>query len=134
MYYPFCNLNIFDLMDIKIEDVIFTFLTLILFVLFFAFLFKYDSPFPSLAVIWIGMTLLLVGHSYVYIRKKRDMRILKMHVVFLDIPFYLLLIYLSYHEIIGYDRSPNESLLISVIILIILIINFIGEFILRRKK
>lgn len=121
-------------MNIEIEDVVFTFLALILFALFLAIRLKYDSPILGLAVIWIGVTLLLVGHSYIYTRKKRDMRILKMHVVFLGIPLYLLLIYLSYHEIIGYNRSPNESLLISEIALLILILNFIGELILRRKK
>jgi hypothetical protein len=121
-------------MKIEIEDVVFTILGLIILALFFAFLLKYESPIPSLAVIWIGATLLLVGYTYVYVRKKRDMRILKMNMVVIVIPFYIILTYLSYHDLIGYDRSPSESSLISLIALILLGIRIVGKVILKIKK
>ena len=120
-------------MDIEKEDIVFPFLALIVFVLFFAFLLKYDSTIPGLLFLWIGMTLLLIGYSYIYKRKNRDMKILKIRFLFL-IPVYPVGLYLFYLMSIGYDFSRSESLLISGSFLVWIILSAIVEYVYRRKK
>ena len=120
-------------MDIETEDVVFPFLFLIVFALFFAFLLKYDSSLPSLLILWIGATLLMIGYSYIYKRKNRNMKILKIRFLFL-IPGYLVALYYSYLMSIGYDLSRSESLLLQGFVLVWIILSAIAEYIYRKKK
>ncbi len=121
-------------MDIKIEDIVGSILLIIIFVLYIVFSVKYDSVVPGLAILWIGITLLLIGHSYLYKKKKRNMKLLKFRFSFLGIPSYIGIIFLSYQQIFDIDLSKNVNLLISVGTLLYLILIVIVELILKRKK
>ncbi len=121
-------------MDIKIEDIVGSILLIIIFVLYIVFSVKYDSVVPGLAILWIGITLLLIGHSYLYKKKKRNMKLLKFRFSFLGIPGYIGIIFLSFQQIFDIDLSKNVNLLISVGTLLYLILIVIVELILKRKK
>ncbi len=121
-------------MDIEKEDIVFPFLFLLVFAFGLAFLLKYDSNLPGLLILWIGVTLLIIGYSYIYKRKNRDMNILKIRFLFV-IPAYPVALYYFYlTNIIGYDLSKNESLLLNGFVLVWIILGTIVEYIYRRKK
>lgn len=120
-------------MDFEIEDVVFIYLAFIVFALYLGFLLKYDSAFPSLLILWIGIPLLLIVYSYIYKRKNRDMKILKIRMLF-SIPMYPVALYYSYLVGIGHDLSRNEMLLPYGFVLTLLILGVIAEFVYRKRK
>ena len=120
-------------MNIEKEDVVFPILGLIIFALFFVLLLKYDSSLPILLFPLIGMTLLVIVYDYIYLRKKRDIKILKIRSLFL-IPFYPVVLYYVYLLSIGYNLSKSESLIFQVFVLVLIILSAIVEYVYRRKK
>jgi hypothetical protein len=120
-------------MDIKKEDVIFTFIALVIFALFFFFLINYDSILPGLLILWTGITLFIIVYTYIYKRKNRDMRILKIRFLFI-FPVYPVGLYYHYLINIGYDISIRESLLFYVFLLFLIILSSIVEYLYRKNN
>jgi len=121
-------------MDIEVEDIVFLFSVLGLFALFLYVKSFLGYQVPGMAILWVGLTLLIISHTYVYIKKKRDMKIEKMRYIFSIVPMYLILIYLTYQEFSNYERSEFEKMLFFILILLILIVSGIAEFVLKKKK
>jgi hypothetical protein len=120
-------------MDIEIEDVAFIFTIFGLFALFLYMRVVLDSIIPSLLVIWIGVTLAIIVHTIIYLKKKRDIRTEKIRYAFTIVPMYILLSYATYKEIIYNDLSKFDSMLISGFVLVILFLSGIVETFLKKK-
>jgi hypothetical protein len=121
-------------MKIDIEDIIFVFLVMSIIALFLYISSFLSSTIPSLAFLWLSITLLTGGHTYIYIKKKRDMKIEKMRYILSIFPIYILIIYLSYQDISDHIRSTNENILIFGVVFLILMLNGIVEYLLKKKK
>lgn len=119
-------------MNIEKEDVIFPTLALIVFFLFFVLLLKYNSILLTLIFLLIGMTVLVVVYTYIYLRKNRDKKILKIRSLFL-IPIYLVALYHLYLLNIGYDFSKGELLLPQGLVIFLMILESLVEYVYRRK-
>jgi hypothetical protein len=115
------------------EDVIFPILGLMIFLIFFFLLIKYESTLLIFLFLLIGMNLLLIIYVYIYLRKKRDIKILKIRSLFI-IPVYPIALYYIYIINIGYNLSKNEILIIQGFVMFLLILSAIYEFVYRRKK
>jgi hypothetical protein len=121
-------------MDIEIEDFVFLILIFGIFGLSLYTSSVLGSVIPSLIFLWISLSLLIITHTYIYIKKKRDMKIEKIRYLFSIFPMYLILIYLTNQELSGHIRSMYDNILIFGIVLVILILNGVFENFLKRRK
>ena len=114
-------------MDVEIEDVVFFFSVICILALFLFINNILDYVLQSLIFLWIGLTILIVSHTYVYINKKRDIRIEKLRFLLSIVPIYIILIYLSRSEFLKLKVSKNENIILAVIVVLLLIISAIAE-------
>ena len=122
------------MMDIETEDFVSVMIILMLLVLQFLTILKFNSPLLSITILWIGMTLISVGYSSIYKRKNRNMRILKIRFLVSVVIAYPFLIYQVYRLSTGCDLPREQQLLPFCFVLSILILNAIVAYISRRKK
>lgn len=81
-------------MDIRKEDSISVIVTLCLLLVWYLTLSFFNYPLGSLLILWVGMILLTILYFFVYRKKQRDMRILKMRFFVSAVPIYsALLVY-----------------------------------------
>ncbi len=75
-------------MDIKKEDTISVIITLFLLFVWYLTLTMFNYPLISISILWSGMIVLSIIYVIVYIKKKRDMRILKIRFFVSALPIY----------------------------------------------
>jgi len=121
-------------MKVEIEDAIF-FLSVICILILFLFINNIlDYVLQSLLLLWIGLSILILTHTYIYIRKRRDLKIEKLRFIISIVPTYIILLYLSRSEILKLNVSKNENIILAVLIVLLLIISAIAENYVKRKK
>ena len=120
-------------MDIEIEDIVFLVVSLIVIFLAFYFGIIYDSMVATFLITWVVILLLVVGHSYIYKRKNKDLNILKIRLLAAS-PIFVILLYFIYLRSIDYDFSKYELLALNWLALFFLVLSVIGQFVYRRKK
>lgn len=110
-------------MDIQKEDIASVIITLFLLLIWYSTLVLFNLPLVSILILWIGMIILSVVYSYVYKKKKRNMKILKIRFMVSAVPIYPVLIYYVYSLSIG-EGLPSELKLIPFfVVLTMLILN-----------
>lgn len=75
-------------MEIQQEDIATVIITLCLLLAWYITLRVFNTPLMSLAILWGGMILLSVVYSFVYWKRKRDMKVLKIRVIVSAVPIY----------------------------------------------
>ena len=91
-------------MKIKNEDLIFGSLILILLSIWYLTLKFYNFPIISIIILWIGMTLLSLIYVYIYKKRNRDKKILRIRFYITAIPIYPMLAYYIYKLIIEFSK------------------------------
>ena len=96
-------------MDIKKEDIVSVIITLCLLLVWYLTLILFGYPLISIAILWIGMIFLSITYYFVYSKKKRDMRILKIRFFVSALPIYPALAFYVYmllngEEVVGVFR------------------------------
>jgi len=121
-------------MDIQIEDITSVIITLFLLEIWYITLKSFNYPLISISILWVGMIILSLVYSYVYKKKKRDMRILKIRFMVSAVPIYPILAYYVYSLIVG-KGLPNELKLIPFfVIFTMLILNASVVYIFHKRK
>ena len=90
------KINILGSMDIQNEDYISIIITLLLLAIWFFTLLIYNYPLLSVSILWIGMILLSIVYTYVYKKRNRDMKVLKIRFIVSAVPIYPILTYYVY--------------------------------------
>ena len=98
-------------MDVQIEDYISVIITLILLAIWFFTLLIFNFPLISVSILWIGMILLSIIYSYIYRKKNRNMRILRIRFFVSAVPIYPILFFYIYSLAIGKDMPEQMRLI-----------------------
>ena len=121
-------------MEVEIEDVVFFFSVIFILALFLFINNILDYVLQSLVLLWIGLSSLILSHTYIYIRKKRDLKIEKLRFLISIVPTYIILIYLSRSQFFELNVPKNENIVLVVLIVLLLILSAIAENYVKRKK
>jgi hypothetical protein len=119
-------------MNTEPEDIVFLVASIIVIILAFYFGIIYDSMVATFLIGLIVMLIFIVGHSYIYIRKKKDLNILKIRLLAVS-PIFIILFYFLYLKSIDHDFSKYELFTINGLALFFLGLSVIGQFVYRRK-
>jgi len=121
-------------MKISIEDTISGIVVLIFLVVWYLTLVCFDSPLMSLCFLWISMTLLSIVYVYIYKKRKRDLKVLRIRFFVTAIPLYPVLIYYIYKLVVEKNLPRGQLYLPLGIIFTVLILNAIVIFKYEIKK
>ena len=102
--------------------------------LWFFTLYIYDYPLLSVSILWIGMILLSFGYLYVYKKKNRNMKVLKIRFLVSAVPIYPVLLYYVYRLIIGNGLLGELRLLPFFVVFAMLFLNTIVVYIFGRNN
>ena len=121
-------------MKIEIEDIIFGSLILILLGIWYLTILIFNLPLMSILLLWVGMTTLSLLYVYVYRKKCRDRKILRIRFYLTAIPIYPMLGYYFYKLIVNRDLPKSQRLLPFFFIIFILFLNAIIIYFYEIKK
>jgi len=110
-------------MKIEIEDIIFGTLALISLGIWFLILILFNSPLKSIIFLWISMILISVLYIFVYRKKKRNKKILRMRFLVSSIPIYPTMIYYIYKIVIDAGIPKSQKFLPLYVLLPALFLN-----------
>ena len=117
-----------NIMKIEIEDAISVLVVLILLGVWYVTLVVFNSPLHSIGFLWISMTLLSILYVYVYKKRKRDLKVLKIRFFLTALPLYPVLIYYLY-KLVADKNLPTGQLFLPVgIIFTVLTLNALTVF------
>ena len=123
------KINILGSMDIQNEDYISIIITLLLLAIWFFTLLIYNYPLLSVSILWIGMILLSIVYTYIYKKRNRDMKVLKIRFIVSAVPIYPILAYYVYSLSIGEGLPSELRLLPFFVVFAMLILNAIVVYI-----
>jgi LPXTG-motif cell wall-anchored protein len=83
-------------MDIQRMDMASVIVTIFLLLIWYITLTVFNYPLMSILMLWIGMSILSILYFFIYRKKKRDMRILKMRFLVSVVPIYSALVFYVY--------------------------------------
>jgi hypothetical protein len=121
-------------MKIEIEDTISGIMVLIFLVIWYLTLVFFDSPLMSLGFLWISMTLLSIIYVYIYKKRKRDVKVLRIRFFVTAIPLYPVLSYYVYKLVVEQNLPRGQLFLPLGIIFTVLILNALVIFQYEIKK
>jgi hypothetical protein len=110
-------------MKIEIEDIIFGSLALISVMIWYFSVLFFEYPLISIIFLWTSMILISVLYIYVYRRKKRNIRILRIRFFVSGIPIYPTMIYYVYRLIFENGLPKGQEFLPLFVILPALFLN-----------
>ena len=121
-------------MKIEKEDIIFGSLALISIAIWYFLLILSDSPFISILFLWISMILISVIYTFIYRKKKRDKKLLRLRFLVSGIPLYPTMIYYFYKIIFDGGLPKNQRFLPLYVLLPALFLNGIILFFYEIRK
>ncbi len=121
-------------MKIESEDIVFGMLALISLAFWFLTLLILDSPLMSIVFLWTFMILLSIVYFYVYKKRKRDIKVLRIRFFVSAIPLYPMMIYYIYKLVVDHDLPKEQRFLPFFILLPALILNAIVLYVYEIKK
>lgn len=121
-------------MKIETEDIIFGSLIVILLGIWYLTILIYNFPLMSIIILWIGMTIISLLYVYVYRKRKRDKKILKIRFYITAIPIYPMLAYYFYKLLVDHNLPKEQKLLPLFIIFFVLFFNAIIIYFYEIKK
>ncbi len=104
-------------MKIEIEDIVFGSLALISLLIWYFMLLFSNSPLISIIFLWISMILISVLYIFVYRKKKRDKKLLRIRFLASGIPIYPTMIYYIY-KIIFNEGIPKDQKFLPLFVLL----------------
>ena len=126
-------INIFNKMNVQIEDYISILISLIILIIWYFTLLIFNYPLISVSILWVGMILLSIIYAYIYRKKNRNMKILKIRFFISAIPIYPVLFFYIYNLAIG-ENLPEQLRLIPIFVVFsMLLLNAIVVYIYNRK-
>ena len=126
--------NLFKMMDAKREDYLSVAITLLLLILWFSTLVLFNIPLFSFLLLWIGMIIISFVYTYIYKKKGRDMKTLKIRFVVSAFPIYLIFIYYIYQLTSAQTIPQSLRLLPFFVVLSMLTLNALVVYIIQSKK
>ena len=121
-------------MKIERDDIIFGLVALMLLSVWFLSLLLFDSPITSILILWIGMSILSTSYVYVYKKRKRDKKVLRIRFFVSAIPIYPLLIYYIYKLVVDKNLPQGLVYLPFIIIFTVLALNAIVLYFYEIRK
>ena len=121
-------------MEIHREDVASVIITLYLLLIWYSTLVLFDRPLVSISILWIGMIGLSLVYSYVYKKKNRDMKLLKIRFMVSAVPIYPVLGYYVYSLIVDGNLPGQLKLIPFFVIFVMLILNASVMYIFDKRK
>ncbi len=110
-------------MKIEIEDIIFGTLAIISIAIWYFSLIIFDYPLLSIIFLWAAMILISILYIYVYKKRKRDVKILRIRFYVSGIPIYPMMIYYIYKLVFDDGLPKNQEFLPLFVILPALALN-----------
>lgn len=104
-------------MKIETEDIVFGTLALISLAIWYFMLVLSNSPLRSIIFLWVAMILISVLYIFVYRKKKRDKKILRIRFLVSGIPIYPTMIYYIY-KIVFDDGIPKNQKFLPLFVLL----------------
>ena len=121
-------------MEIEREDIISVIVTLFILEIWYLTLLVFDRPLASILILWAGMISLTFVYTYIYKKKKRDMKLLKTRYMVSAVPIYPVLGYYVYLILTGEKLSGNIRLIPFFVIFAMLFLNALVVYIYGRKN
>jgi hypothetical protein len=110
-------------MKIEKEDIVFGALALLSLIIWYFSLLMFDNPLVSIIFLWTVVIILSIVYIYVYKRRGRNMKILRLRFFISAIPIYPLMIYYIYKLVIDHNLPAEQRFLPFFILLPALILN-----------
>ena len=121
-------------MKIEIEDIVFGTLAIISIAIWYFTLIIFNSPLVSIIFLWGAMILISILYIYVYNKKKRNKKILKIRFYISGIPIYPTMIYYIYKLVIDHGLPAEQRYLPFFIVLLALFLNGIILYFFEIRK
>ena len=121
-------------MDIQREDIASAIITLFLILIWYLTLELFNRPLISISILWIGMIALSLIYLYVYRKKNRDMRIMRIRFMVSALPIYPVLGYYVYCLIVDGSLSGQLRFIPFFVIFAMLILNASVIYIIDKRK
>jgi hypothetical protein len=126
--------KLLDQMDVEIEDYISIVITFCLLASWYLTLVFLKKPAFSIILLWSGMILLSIIYSFIYKRKKRNLKILRVRFFVSAIPIYPMLFYYAYHIVLGLSYPQQLRFTPVIVIFLMLFLNAAIVFYFRDKS
>lgn len=126
--------KLLEQMDVEIEDYISIVITFCLLATWYLTLVFLNIPVLSITLLWSGMILLSIIYSFVYKRKKRNLKILRVRFFVSAIPIYPMLFYYAYHIVFGLSYPQQLRFTPVIVIFLMLFLNAFIVFYYRDKS
>ncbi len=121
-------------MKIEIEDIVFGSLALISLAIWYFMLVFSNSPLISVIFLWISMILISILYIFVYRKKKRDKKLLRIRFLASGIPLYPTMIYYIYKIVFSDGLPKNQKFLPLFVLLPALFLNGIILYLYEIRK
>lgn len=122
------------IMKIEKDDIIFGISILILLLIWYITLILFKYPLLSIIFLWTAMSVLSLIYLYIYRKRKRNKKIMRIRFFVSAIPLYPVLIYYVYRLVIEKNLPKEQVYLPFFVVFSILILNAILIYFYEIKK